>query len=332
MMSTEDRVRAITMLENGWSLRAVAREFGVNPNTIFCLKRKWQISHSVANEPKTSKQRISTANQDTMLRQFYAEHPFTSCKAAIAATAFPGSVTTARKRLRASGLKSYRAAIKTELSERNRQDRINFALHYQNMPIDFWKTVIFSDESTFQSSPNTHTRLVTRPRNRRLAPQYVQQNNRSGRLSVAVWGWMSYAGTGTIWDINGHLTALQYKDILENVMLPSVTSLYDQFTFQHDNSPIHTANVVQQWITDNNLRLLNWPARSPDLNPIENLWGYIKNRMRENARERRDRNLLWQRIVQEWEEVSDDYCHKLTESMPSRLEEVIQNNGGWTHY
>ncbi|KAI4470432.1 transposable element-related [Holotrichia oblita] len=134
---------------------------------------------------------------------------------------------------------------------------------------------------------------------------------------------MSYAGPGTIWDINGHLTALQYRDILENVMLPSVTSLYDQFTFQHDNSPIHTANVVQQWITDNNLRLLNWPARSPDLNPVENLCGYIKKRMR---------NLLWQKIVQEWEEVTDDYCHKLIESIPSRLEDVIQNNGGWTHY
>ncbi|KAI4464534.1 transposable element-related [Holotrichia oblita] len=235
-----------------------------------------------------------------MLRQFYAEHPFTSCKQAIAATAFPGSVTTARERLRASGLKSYRAAIKTELSERNRQDRINFALYYQNMPIDFWKTVIFSDESTFQSTPNTHTRLQ--------------------------------CGAGTIWDINGHLTALQYRDILENVMLPSVTSLYDQFTFQHDNSPIHTTNVVQQWITDNNLRLLNWPARSPDLNPIENLWGYIKKRMRENPIERGDRNLLWQKIVQEWEEVTDDYCHKLIESIPSTLEEVIQNNGRWTHY
>ena len=49
----------------------------------------------------------------------------------------------------------------------------------------------------------------------------------------------------------------------------------------HDNAPCHTAKRVKQYLTEENIKVMNWPAHSPDLNPIENLWHIIGEQVRE---------------------------------------------------
>ena len=77
--------------------------------------------------------------------------------------------------------------------------------------------------------------------------------------------------------------------------------------------------------------MLEWPGNSPDLNPIENLWSIIKNKVSE--KHPASLGALPSAIKKVWvKEISSDYCCKLIESMPHRLQEVIKNKGGHTKH
>lgn len=89
--------------------------------------------------------------------------------------------------------------------------------------------------------------------------------------SVMVWSAMSAAGVAPLCFIKDRVNAASYQEILEHFILPSAEKLYgdEDFVFQHDLAPAHSAKTTSKWFTDHGITVLNWPANSPDLNPIE---------------------------------------------------------------
>ncbi len=118
----------------------------------------------------------------------------------------------------------------------------------------------------------------------------------------------------------------------DNFMLPSADKLYGDadFIFQQDLAPAHTAKCTKSWFNDHGVTVLDWPANSPDLYPIENLWGIVKRKMRDtrpnNAYE------LNATFKETWASIPPQQCHKLITSMPRRIEAVIKANGAPTKY
>ncbi len=98
-----------------------------------------------------------------------------------------------------------------------------------------------------------------------------------------IWGAMSSAGVGPLCFLKTSFTAPVYQEILEHLMLPSADQLFKDadFIFQQDLAPALTAKSTKSWFNDHGVTVLDWPANSPDLNPIENLWGIVKRKMRD---------------------------------------------------
>ena len=103
------------------------------------------------------------------------------------------------------------------------------------------------------------------------------------------------------------------------------------FLFRHDNAPVHKARYIQKWFAEIGVEELDWPAQSPDLNPIEHHWDELEPRLR--ARPNRPTSVpdLANALVAEWKPVPAA-MFQLVESLPRRVEAVIAAKGGPTAY
>ena len=64
--------------------------------------------------------------------------------------------------------------------------------------------------------------------------------------------------------------------------LPFIQFHGPNVTFMHDNARPHLAAIIRQFLATNNVNVLDWPANSPDLNPIEQVWDAFGRRVRRN--------------------------------------------------
>ena len=222
-------------------------------------------------------------------------------------------------------------ATKPLLNQRQRQKHLTWAVEKKNWTVAQWSKVLFSDESKFCISFGNQGPRVWRKSGEAQNPCCLKSSVKFPQ-SVMIWAAMSSAGVGPLCFLKSTVNAAIYQEILEHFMLPSADKLYGDadFIFQQDLAPAHTAKGTKSWFNDHGVTVLDWPANSPDLNPIENLWGIVKRKMRDTRPNNADD--LKAAIKETWASIPPQQCHKLITSMPRRIEAVIKAKGAPTKY
>ncbi len=217
------------------------------------------------------------------------------------------------------------------LNQRQRQKHLTWVVEKNNWTVAQWSKVLFSDESKFCISFGNQCPRVWRKSGESQNPCCLKSSVKFPQ-SVMIWAAMSSAGVGPLCFLKSTVNAAIYQEILEHFMLPSADKLYGDadFIFQQDLAPAHTAKGTKSWFNDHGVTVLDWPTNSPDLNPIENLWGIVKRKMRDTRPNNADD--LKATVKETWASIQPQQCHKLITSMPRRIEAVIKAKGAPTKY
>ncbi|KAK7886739.1 hypothetical protein WMY93_026360 [Mugilogobius chulae] len=136
---------------------------------------------------------------------------------------------------------------------------------------------------------------------------------------------MSARGVGKLCFLKKTVNAAIYQDVLETFLIPTVEEQFgeEDFIFQQDLALAHAAKSTKDWFTRKQLEVLAWPANSPDLYVIENLWAIIKRKIRDRKPTKLDQ--LKQNIATAWEAVTVAYLSPLV--LRKELESLLENEG-----
>ena len=131
-------------------------------------------------------------------------------------------------------------------------------------------------------------------------------------------------GAGKVGDL------YKVKGILQCHAIPCAQRLIGaNFLLQQDNDTKHTSKLCKNYFVKKQsagiLSVMEWPAQSSDLNPIELLWEQLDRMVRKKCPS--SQSNLWEVLQEAWGEISSHYLNKLTARMPKVCKAVIAANG-----
>lgn len=325
-LTVEEKLKIKIYKESDLSINQIAKKIGRSRNVVSnFLKNESSYGKNMKGRTKSV---LSAADKRAILRKASNSHD--SAAQILAKTGVVASVRTVQRVIsKADHLKRLKLKKKPPLNDTRKKARLEFCRSHWTGKTN-WHRVVFSDEKKFNfEGPDGFNYYF---HDIRKENHYLDRlHSRVG--GVMVWGAISYYGTIDLQFLTTTMNANCYKNVLQEAF-PQFKNFFGdlEWIFQHDNAPIHTAGVVKSWIRSQNVKLLNWPPYSPELNVIENVWGWLVRKVYASGKQYNNRDDLIYAIKEAWSTISLDYIKSLYDSIPDRMYEVVLNKGGPTHY
>jgi DDE superfamily endonuclease len=132
-----------------------------------------------------------------------------------------------------------------------------------------------------------------------LTEHDVQGTVKFGGGGLMTWGCITSQGVGRARRIIGNMDPQLYTYILDDEFFQTLERYElekEEIVFQQDNDPKYTSRIARRWLEDNEVSALQWPAQSPDLNPIEHLWAHLRQQLAKTKPAPTNIDELWERV------------------------------------
>lgn len=238
------------------------------------------------------------------------------------------SYTTVQRAAHDRGLRPYRCTKTSRLTSRQRhkEQRLKFAKANKRKD---WSMVVFSDEHQFKQfkGGNLVHDQVWEKSHEEVPDKEVERWG----LSMDVWAGISVRGKTKLCFYEGGLNAQSYQQILKKALVPAARGWFKDnqsgWQLQQDKATAHTAKSTMRFLEQEDVTVVEgWPPKGDDINPIENLWAILDERL--EGKKFKTKNGMKKALLEIWKQVDEQLLHNLVDSVPNRLRRIIKAKGG----
>lgn len=339
--SPTEAAQVVALLDSGLSQRVVAARLHLSLSAVNRVYQRYRETGMYTRRPGSGRYRVTSEQDDRYIASVSLRNRhFNSIQLQQRLREVRGvtvSDSTIRRRLAERGLKPHKPANGPKLTVDHRRARLSFAREHLHWSYLQWSKVLFSDESKIMLYGNDGRKKVYRREGERFAQCCIEERVSYGGGSWTVWGGISADGKTELAFVSGprlpSLNGSRYiEECLEPHVVPYAHFIGEEFIFMHDNARAHTAGIVNEYLSEVGITVMGWPARSPDMNPIEHLWDELKRRVRARDPAPETLGQLKTAIQEEWDNIPQHKIVTLIRSMRNRMEAVIRARGGNTRY
>lgn len=321
-LSIKDRYSIIALSEYaGWNQNRIANTINTTQGTVSNTLKRWRDHNTVEDLPgRGPKPLIDITNiNNNSIVNIQRDNRRANAKYIQYQLANQHRITistcTIQRYRRELGFRPVHYRRRPVLTQENRRKRLNYCL--DNMDQN-WQEIIFTDESYFVLT-DENTVIWKRPGSPTITTGATQHP-----FQVMVWGGIWYSGKTKLAILTGTMNADKYQSVIYEYLIKD--HITDDLELLQDGAKPHTAHSTLDYFEENGVNIRQNPPSSPELNPIEKVWGWMKNEI--NKQNPQSPTELQQLLQSVWDTIPQTVIQQYISHNKSVVCDIIQSEGG----